>query len=217
MEVVASAKRLNRTAGFKEYKSSHFPRCLSYILSFSSTVFPFGSHKFNTMPIATSPPSSSASMSSAWACYVDNNGQPQYLVDSAGNYVQYNEVVQSASASKSDSGKSDTSDSSISSKNSKGSRHSHSSKSSKASKHSKASDSGQSSNTPATVGWVCNWCQTTNYTDHQNIPFMDPIRDNNENIVHDQSGNPSYDDYPHIPCSGCNGNCTPYCSPIVDP
>lgn len=65
---------------------------------------------------------------------------------------------------------------STSSKDSKSSKHSYSSK---GSKHSKASDSGQSSNTPATVGWVYNWCGTTNYTDHQDVPFLRPIRERN--------------------------------------
>lgn len=156
---------------------------------------------------------------SGWACYADINGQPQYLVDSAGNNVQYNEVVQSASASKSDSGKSDSgkSDNSDGSRRSKNSKHSHSSRNSKTSKHSEASDSGQSSNTPATIGWVCYHCGTTNPTHHQNIPFMDPIRDNNGDIVYDASGNPIYDDYPFIACRGCNGNCTPFCDPTFDP
>ncbi|RYO92934.1 hypothetical protein DL762_001425 [Monosporascus cannonballus] len=157
-----------------------------------------------------------------WAYYVDNDGQFQYLLDNAGNSVPYADIVPSASAPKSDSGKSEKSDGS---KNSKGSKHSNSSKNSKGSKFSSSSknskgsksDSGLSSNTPAWVGWQCNWCRTVNYTDHQMIPFMDPLTDNNGNILRDENGNIIFDEYPNIPCSGCDGACDPYSTPLSDP
>ncbi|KAJ2894546.1 hypothetical protein MKZ38_007451 [Zalerion maritima] len=148
-----------------------------------------------------------------WAYHVDGNGQSQYLFDKAGNFVPYAEVALSASASKSDSGKSDKSNGSKRSSSSKDSKHSGSSKKSKSSK----SDSGLSSNTPATVGWECHWCQTVNYTDHQMIPFMDPLRDHNGNILRNEHGNVDFGEYPYIPCIGCDGRCNPYCTVLFDP
>ncbi|KAI8630675.1 hypothetical protein F5Y19DRAFT_474474 [Xylariaceae sp. FL1651] len=142
--------------------------------------------------------------------YIDDNGQSQYLDDGAGNTVSDADGAPSSPAPESDGGRSDSPRRST---HSGSSRHSKGSKSSRASK----SDSGQSSNTPATIGWQCYWCQEINYTDHQNIPFMDPLLDANGNIRKDEDGKIIFPTFPDIPCVGCNESCDPYCTPIIDP
>ena len=132
-----------------------------------------------------------------WAFYVDVNGESTYLVDENGELVQYSRIEISDTASSC-------------SKKSESSKHSGSRRSQS------SSDSGRSNN-PATVGWQCAWCDEVNYTHHENIPFLDPLRDDDGNIRTDGDGNIMYPAYPNIRCTGCPKSCDPYARPLIDP
>ncbi|KAK3367778.1 hypothetical protein B0H63DRAFT_515550 [Podospora didyma] len=125
-----------------------------------------------------------------WACFLDERNEPQYLYGDSGN------LVPSASSppQRSDSGKPCSEFSNKS-----------------------ESDSGVSSNTPAHTGWRCWWCRAINYTDHQNIPFLNPRTDVHGNLILDANGQVTCEDYPDIHCVGCNGKCNPLGTPLIDP
>jgi len=151
-----------------------------------------------------------------WAYSLDDGSQPKYLLNGAGNFIRQCMLSQSHSDSEKPD-RPDTPPRSSPSDNS-GSNNLEGSDTSKYSKISRGStDSGQSINSPATVGWKCYHCSTVNYTDHQRIPFEMPERDAHGNNRRNEQGHLIFRPYPFIPCSGCNGHCTPFCKALLDP